>query len=110
MPSLQEIRRLYEQRNAPLLAEARAQVERLTDAIALGTIHARRCKTIRGYVRRSIRHDNAAELRVFLELWAPAIDAECRAAERSATLAHFQALDDEDVARQMVTSVTGMAA
>lgn len=89
MASLQEIRRLYEKRNAPLLAEARAQVERLTDAIALGTLHSRRCKTLRDYVQRSIRHDNATELRVFLELWAPAIDAECRAAERAATLAHF---------------------
>lgn len=89
MPSLAEIRRLYEKRNAPLLAEARAQVERLTDAIALGTIHARRCKTIRSHVRRAIRFDNAAELRAFLNLWAPAIDTECRAAERAATLAHF---------------------
>lgn len=94
MPSLTEIRRLYEQRNAPLLAEARAQVERLTDAINLQTIHARRCKTIRGYVRRSIRHDNAAELRVFLELWAPAIDQNCRAAEKAATLAAYTLLGE----------------
>lgn len=93
MPHLTSIRRSFEQRNAPLLAEARAQAQRLTDAIALGTVHARRCKTIRGHVRRAIRFDNAAELRAFLNLWAPAIDLECRSAERSATLAAL-ALDD----------------
>ena len=89
-------------RSTPLFLRARAIDKRLTAAIALGTRHVSRLRTLRRHVRGQIGSANQAELSAFLALWEPCFDTTIEDAMRAA--------QDEPEAMACVQSVAGMAA
>jgi len=84
MATLAELDRLHRERHAPLFERAYGEVRRMTAAIALDTIHARRLHTLRTMLRRKIACNDATMLRAWLGEFQAAIDMVCEDAHRAA--------------------------
>lgn len=74
MPAPATLDRQRREAHAPLYARADAMKRRLSDAIALDTIHAARLRTLRGKLASAIANANVAELTGFLALWTPCFE------------------------------------
>lgn len=88
MTAWAEIDRRTRERNAPLFAKAEALSARLGAAIALGTCHKARLRTLRAGLRNEIACCNPLHLRMWLADFEAAIDAECRAAHATVSTAY----------------------
>ena len=86
MATLAEIEQRHREKHAPLFNRAKAEVRRMSAAIALGTIHARRLRSLRAGLRHGIVCNDAALLTAWLSEFGAAVEAECRAAHSSVEL------------------------